>query len=163
MAGVADPDFQGVADKLEIELSTFSEHSICAMSHQLQAFDIVYSTFHEDDNALQRRSKQRRSEVVRARNLLSDVYLRFGSELFTLFAFALPISSIAKLKTQRILQNLEKWWTTIHQPAGLKALSSHLCEKNGIRKAIVSCQKRQFPGLDFPSSRSARLTTDLYS
>lgn len=117
------------------------------MSHQLQAFKTIYDLLQEDGESLRKRSKQRRSEVSRARDLVADIYLRLGPEVFFLCIIALPVSTLAKLKPRLFLRKLEDWWKETHHPQGLKLAAIGLCRDNSISNIITSYRKRQYPEL----------------
>lgn len=132
---------------LGIELAVFTDRLVPLLSHQLQAFKTIYDLLQEDGESLRKRSKQRRSEVSRVRDLVADIYLRIGPEVFFLCIIALPVSTLAKLKPRLFIRKLEDWWRETHHPQGLKLAAIGLCRDNSISNIITSYRKRQYPEL----------------
>jgi len=145
--------FQSVVNLLEAELATFSDRLVPLLSYQIQAIQTVYDLLNEDGESIQNRSKQRRSEVSRARELLIDTYLRIGPEVFLLCTIALSISALAKLKPQQILPELDQWWKSAEHPEGLKSAAEKFCNENHVDSIVSSYRARRYPGLRLPSGK----------
>ena len=139
--------FESFVSILETELATFTDEPVPLLSHQLQSFNTVLTLLKEDEANARSRSKQRRSEITRARDRLTDVFYRLGSAAFIVCSISLSISTLAKVKPQHFLPDFTKWWQAADPPAGLKSLAVGLCRSTNVDSIISSYRARQFPGL----------------
>ena len=131
-------------EQLEKEKATFDEETCPLLSWQIDSFAACCDLLREDAVSLEKRSKQRRSERLRARAFLVDVFLAVGSEVFLLCVFAVPISKLEKISPKDTIPKLRTWWKTTSHPPGLTATAMKLCGANSIRTLISSYLKRKF-------------------
>ena len=140
---------------LEEELSTFTDRSAPLLSYQLESLKTCYDLLQENKETTKKRSKQRRSEILRARALLTDIYLRVGAEVFLLCAIAAPISTLEKFKPKLLIPKLQEWWRQGLHPKGLEDAAGELCSDN-IVSAIATARKRQYSELGIVQGYSCR-------
>ncbi|KAK7178077.1 hypothetical protein PSPO01_15877 [Paraphaeosphaeria sporulosa] len=91
--------------------------------HQKKAIQTWRDLLQEDEESSNKRSKQRRSERKRARNLLVDIHSTVGPEAFLLCVLATSISKWATISPEVIIPKLRTWWKTALHPEGLTAIA----------------------------------------
>ncbi|OCL14011.1 hypothetical protein AOQ84DRAFT_69950 [Glonium stellatum] len=94
-------------EQLEKERATFNNDTYPLLSYQIDAFRSCYDLLREDMVSLAKRSKQSRSERLRARTFLMDVFLGVGPEVFLLCILAAPISKLHKITPKGLLPKLQ--------------------------------------------------------
>jgi hypothetical protein len=140
-------------EQLEKERAAFEDESCPLLSWQVDSFAICYNLLREDAESLAKRSKQRRSERLRARTLLVDVFLAIGSEVFLLCVLAAPISKLEKISPKSDIPKIRTWWKTASHPHGLTEIATELCETYSIRTLVSSCQKRKLSEISTDKDR----------
>lgn len=126
---------------LTSELASFDDSISPLLSSQLNAFVSVSKLLKEDGDA-PGLSKQRRSEKSRARDLLTDILLVLGAEVFLLCTFALPLTKLSTTKPKDLIPALRAWWTASPQPRGLTTMAATMCQS--VSDIISSARKRKF-------------------
>jgi len=144
MSSSSTKNIERLIEQLEKERASFEEEACPLLSWQIDSFASCYDLLRENAESLEKRSKQRRSERLRARNFLVDVFLAIGPEVFLLCVFAAPISKLEKISSRDAIPKLRTWWKTTSNPHGLTVVATELCEAKSIRALISSCQKRKF-------------------
>ncbi|KAI8628766.1 hypothetical protein F5Y19DRAFT_437224 [Xylariaceae sp. FL1651] len=130
----------GLIETLDSELACFNDNSTPLFSSQLDSYTSAYKLVTENtDNNL---SRQRRSERARARDLLTDVFLILGSEVFLLCAIAIPTSKLTTIDSRVFIQQLRVWWASSPRPRGLTTHAASLC--SSVATHLVTARKRKF-------------------
>ncbi|PVH98632.1 hypothetical protein DM02DRAFT_530790 [Periconia macrospinosa] len=130
-------------ERVERERATFDDEKVPLLSYQASAFISSYDLLREDAVSLAKRSKQRRSERLRARTLLVDVFTGVSPEVFLLCVITTPITKLEKIPPKDIIPMLRVWWRAAPHPRGLTAVATELCDTNSIRTLISSYQQIQ--------------------
>lgn len=146
-------------EQLEKERTTFNNDTYPLLSYQIDAFRSCYDLLREDVVSLAKRSKQSRSERLRARTFLMDVFLGVGPEVFLLCILAAPISKLHKITPKGLLPKLQSWWKSASHPQGLTAAATELCEANSISTLISSSRKRQFSEITLATEQGPSQST----
>ena len=137
-------DINSLIQDLNTELSYFDDNSTPLLSSQLDSYTVVYSLLTQTDDNL---SKQRRSERARLRNLLTDVFLILGTEVFLLCAIAIPITKLSTADQKAFIHELRLWWDSSPRPRGLTIQAASLCSPVAFH--LVSTRKQKFSDLGF--------------
>jgi hypothetical protein len=132
-------------EQLESIRLTFDDDTYPLSKHQNDAFQRCYELLKEDAISLAKRSKQRRSVRLRARNLLVDVFKSTGRDTFLLCILAACISTLAKVKIKGLVPALRQWWMTVSHPKGLTGTANQVCEANLIDSLVTPTGKRNPP------------------
>ncbi|KFZ04063.1 hypothetical protein V501_09252, partial [Pseudogymnoascus sp. VKM F-4519 (FW-2642)] len=117
--------------------STFDDDTYPLPQHQKHSFDLYVELFQEDAISFAKRSKQRRSARLKARTLLSDVFIALGSQVFFLCALAVAISTLDTVEIKGLVPTLRQWWTTVSHPKGLVETANQVCTASSI-SALIS-------------------------
>jgi hypothetical protein len=130
--------YEWLLEEIEKQSATFADTQQEMLSHQRKAFQTWQDLLQEAEESLNKRSKQRRSERIRARNLLVDIHSDIGPEAFLLCAIATSISRWATISPEVIIPKLRAWWQTALRPKGLTTIATSLCSSVHIlRKKII--------------------------
>lgn len=129
---------------LEQEVAAFGDDHSPLLSYQIDAFNSHVSVLQEDDTSLAERSRQRRYERLRARDLLTDIFVGVGSEAFVLCTLAVPITTCGKATPRTFVPLLRNWWKSISRPRALTLAAAELCETYAIGALVSSSRKRKF-------------------
>ncbi|MCJ1356466.1 MAG: hypothetical protein MMC33_006461, partial [Icmadophila ericetorum] len=79
-----------------------------------------------------------------ARNVLIDIFVGVGPEVFLLCSLNVPISKLSTTKQKDVLPTLRSWWKTASRLKGLRAIATVLCESSSISTLISTSRKRKF-------------------
>jgi len=109
---------------LREQLDYFDDNAPSLLSSQLRSFHQIQQVFQGNHDHL---SRQRRSELSRAVNFLSDILSILGPEVFLLCSFALPITTLCTIRPQRCIPKLQDWWRSAPRPRGLTVIAAELC------------------------------------
>ncbi|QVM05880.1 hypothetical protein D8B26_000587 [Coccidioides posadasii str. Silveira] len=116
MSAASNPS-DSLIELLEKELATFGDAApYPLLSYQINAFLSYYDILREDDASLAKRRKQRRSERNRLRDLLIDIFIGVGAEVYLLCTLALPISRLSAEKSRDFIPKLRLWWKDAPRP-----------------------------------------------
>lgn len=126
--------------RLDVELASFDDGVRPLLSSQLNSF-VAISKLLKDSEA-PGLSKQRRSENCRARDLLTDVFLVLGAEVFMLCSFAIPLTKLSTTKQKDLIPRLRAWWTASPRPRGLTTMAATMSQS--IHDIVSSSRKRKF-------------------
>jgi hypothetical protein len=119
-------------EQLESIRLTFDNDTYPLPKHPKDAFKVCYELLKEDVTSLAKRSKQRRSMRLRARNLLMDVFKSIGRDTFLLCILTTYISTLATIKIknlagQRTLEMLAWTSETLKAAKAFESVSSAYC------------------------------------
>jgi hypothetical protein len=127
--------------ELNCALATFDDSSSGLLSSQQKLFKSCCTVLRESSEKLARRSKTQRCVVVRAREVLANIYWTVSKEVFMLCAITISIARLNKLAPSIHLPAIRKWWSDQRAPQGLMDVTSALCDANAIEAAIASYQQ----------------------
>ncbi|PSN58861.1 hypothetical protein BS50DRAFT_450900, partial [Corynespora cassiicola Philippines] len=102
--------------RLEEGKKEFIDETFPPNSGQLRSFALYLALFKESQQSLMKRSKQRRSVRLRARDILVDIFFGIGKDLFLLCIFKVPISKLGTLKQRSLVVKLSDWWSHTTHP-----------------------------------------------
>lgn len=129
---------------LEEEMATFSDVPLPLLSYQLNGFESYYGILRESEESLAGLSRQRRSERTRICDLLADVFVAVGAEVFLLCVFAVPITALAAITPKSCIRSLQTWWNaTTSRPRALKLAVEQICKPLCIGALVSSLRKRK--------------------
>jgi hypothetical protein len=124
---VMTQSYDWLFEEIERQKATLADARCEMLSHQKKAFQTWRDLLQEDEESLNKRSKQRRSERIRARDLLVDIHSIIGPEAFLLCAIATSISKWVTISPEIIIPKLRTWWETALHPEGLTTIATSLC------------------------------------
>jgi hypothetical protein len=127
---------------LEAERATFHDDKLPLLSYQASAFNSCLELLQEDEASLSRLTKQRRSDRLKVRTFMSDVYLGVGSEVFLLCIITTTITRMEKIHLRHAIPKLRTWWRACLHPNGLTAITKELCDAYSIENLISSHQTK---------------------
>lgn len=81
---------------------------------------------------------------IRARNLLTEVYLKVGAEVFLLCMLTWSITALARFDSKIVLPKFLQWWKSTPTKEGLKRTADKICNDYGIKKLVK--QVKTFSG-----------------
>lgn len=123
-------------EEIERQRATFDITRPEMLLHQKEAIQTWRDLFQEDQESSNKRSKQRRSELKKARNLLVDIHSTIGPEAFLLCVLAASISKSTSIFPEVIIPKLRAWWETALHPEGLIYIapiaSNHILRKTDV-------------------------------
>lgn len=131
------PSNESLINLLEAEMKAFGDHPCPLLSWQLEAFHAYRTILEEDDASFALRSKQRRSELGRVRDLLTDIFVGLGIEVFLLCILAIQPSKLAPIRPRAFIPLLRRWWSVSSPPRGLTLTAKEICETYAV-DAVVS-------------------------
>jgi len=125
---------------LEKEVALFDDNTTPLLCSQLNSFTSAYEIIKEDHNL--KLSRQRLSDRARARDLLTDVFLILGPEVFLLCTFAITITRLSTIKSKEFIPRLRAWWASSPRPRGLTTTAADLTTP--VKDLVSSARKRKF-------------------
>lgn len=152
------PNFTDELKLLEDELKTFDDNASPALSSHLTAVSSVCHLFEDsvhkpvkqnNENRKSERglSKQNLSIRSKVRNLLEDIFVSLGQEVFFLCIISITISKLGKIKPEYFIPQLRIWWHSANpwRPRGLTTVAAKLCQP--LQELIHVNRKRKFSEL----------------
>ncbi|KAF1361327.1 hypothetical protein EJ07DRAFT_112110 [Lizonia empirigonia] len=127
---------------LEAERATFHDDKLPLLSYQASAFNSCLDVLQEDGASLSRLTKQRRSDRLKVRTFMTDVYLGVGSEVFLLCIITTTITRMEKIPLRHAIPKLRTWWRACLHPSGLTTITKELCDAHSIGNLISSHQTK---------------------
>ena len=127
---------------VETERATFHDNKLPLLSYQANAFNSCLKVLQEDEASLRRLTKQRRSDRMKVRTFMTDIYLGVGSEAFLLCIITTTITRMEKMHPRHVIPKLRTWWGACLHPSGLTAIARELCDAHSIEKLITSHQTK---------------------
>lgn len=118
--------------KLNSQLVTFDDDTCELLLCQQSAFELCCALIQESKDSLKKRSRQRRSVVIRARSFLANIFHALGREVFLLCSIAVSISKLSEIASGVLLPEIRKWWETQSCPLGVTTVATALCDANSI-------------------------------
>lgn len=138
------PPIDNFVEKLKQELAGFEDIVYPPLSQQLNAFASIHEAFKRLGES-ESHSRQRENETTRLRDLMTDIFLHLGPEVFTLCAFAIPRTALSRISSRDFLPRLKEWWGGAPRPRGLTATAHDLCQDVG--RIIREHRQRMFHGI----------------
>jgi hypothetical protein len=127
-------------EAIEAERASFNDEKVPLLSCHAAALKTAIKLLQEDEGSLKKRSKQRRSERLKARTLLVDIYTGVGPEVFMLCVFATTITKLEKVPPKVAVPQLRALWKTKRLPKGFSETTTELCNAYSI-DALISSHK----------------------
>lgn len=131
-----------VIEDLKTQLALFDDNSKPLASKQLESYKSAHRLFEKPRKSL---SRSRVSERTRARKLLTDVFVKLGTEIFFLCAITIRIDTLCRLPAEDFLAQLESWWNTSRRPRGLTTQAGSMCSSAAVE--MVSERQKEFDEL----------------
>jgi len=120
--------------------AAFRETRLSLSTYQRQRFEECYNLLQENDSSPVR-GDRRQDRRKRTRNLLIDVFLVLGSEVFLLSTLAASITKLSEVRQRQLIPTLQKWWNDTTHPQGLTDTAVELCDLYSI-STLASPKKR---------------------
>ncbi|KAK3700530.1 hypothetical protein LTR37_015931 [Vermiconidia calcicola] len=133
-----------LVEELENGRLEFEDAGKPLLSWQQDSVDTCLFLLREDAELMAGRSKQRRSERMRVRALLHDVFLGISADVFLLCVLAAPISKLAKLTPKNAIPKIRSWWKDAVHPHYLEEVATQLCNEESIVALLTTSRKRRF-------------------
>ncbi|KAF1992732.1 hypothetical protein P154DRAFT_528256 [Amniculicola lignicola CBS 123094] len=123
-------------------LAAFDEDPCPLLSYQIDAFRSYLKILLENEDSLEVQPKQRRSEKKRVRNVLADIFVGVGTEVFILCTIAIPVSYLSAKATKNLVPELRHWWRTAPRPRALSQIATQLCDAHSISTRVSAYRER---------------------
>jgi hypothetical protein len=133
----ADLSNEWLIQQLEIERRHFERSPSELTPKQRKDFRVWHELLSESPTSLASRSKERKSKRLRARALLSSVFLELGPKVFLLCTLATSFSKLAEKPRPNLNQDLGLWWSTVPRLTGLTQIATDICKANSIDTFIA--------------------------
>jgi hypothetical protein len=128
---------------LRCALSTFDDSISGLLPPQRRMFKSCSSVLRESKESIAKRSKAQRCVVLRARQLLADIFQTVGKEVFFLCAITMSVSKLNTIASTVLLPQVRSWWSNQRPPRGLVQAASASCNATSIGTFICSYQPAQ--------------------
>ncbi|KAF2843882.1 hypothetical protein T440DRAFT_559887 [Plenodomus tracheiphilus IPT5] len=157
--------YNWLLDAIEAERASFDDEKVPLLSCHAAALKTAIDLLLEDEVSLEKRSKQRRCERLKARTLLVDIYTGVSPEVFMLCIFATTITKLEKVPPKVAVPKLRALSKTKPLPKGLIETTMELCNAYSIdalissHKADISCLSTIRPG-SLPRHRAQECPTE---
>ncbi|KAF2843870.1 hypothetical protein T440DRAFT_117054 [Plenodomus tracheiphilus IPT5] len=132
--------YNWLLDAIEAERASFDDEKVPLLSCHAAALKTAIDLLLEDEVSLEKRSKQRRCERLKARTLLVDIYTGVSPEVFMLCIFATTITKLEKVPPKVAVPKLRALSKTKPLPKGLIETTMELCNAYSI-DALISSHK----------------------
>ena len=127
--------------RLEAQRALFTDRSYPLPSFQRKRLNDCCLLLKEDNKLRTSKPTQRIRRRLKVQCLLADVYLSFGSELFTLCALAASITDLATVSHPCIQRKLESWWHSVPHPNGLREVANMICEEYSVATLVTRARR----------------------